>query len=112
MALPFASSLAGLANPSLAGLARLAHALAASRAALAIAQRFTTAASAAAGAAAAPAVAARLPTDRLQRAITPAVCQSLRHNGYAVIDGVFGEETAAALRGELQAMRGHMHKVS
>jgi hypothetical protein len=52
----------------------------------------------------------RVPVERLQQAITPAVCEGLRRNGYAVVDGVFGEAAAAALRGEVAALRRHMHK--
>jgi Rps23 Pro-64 3,4-dihydroxylase Tpa1-like proline 4-hydroxylase len=50
--------------------------------------------------------------ERLQRIITPQLCDSLRHNGFAVVDNVFGLETAAALREELAAVRGTaaMHK--
>lgn len=50
--------------------------------------------------------------ERLQRAITPAVADALRRNGFAVVDCALGTETAAALRGEVEAVwRGSaMHK--
>lgn len=51
-----------------------------------------------------------VPVQRLQHAITPQVCDHLRRRGFAVIDGVFGPETAAALRAEVAAVRGAMHK--
>jgi len=40
------------------------------------------------------------------------VCQHLRQHGYAVIDNVLGEPTAAALRAEIAALRDTraMHK--
>jgi hypothetical protein len=48
--------------------------------------------------------------DRLQRAITPAVCEHLRVCGYAVVDNVFGDACAAALRDEVVALRHTMHR--
>ena len=60
-------------------------------------------------AAAAPPVAA-VPVDRLQRAISPQVCERLRRDGYAVVDNVLGEPASAALRAEVAALRGSMHK--
>lgn len=53
----------------------------------------------------------RVPVERLQRAITPAVCDALRRQGYAVVDGALGAETAARLRQELVGLRSAMHKV-
>lgn len=47
--------------------------------------------------------------DRLQQCITPHVCSDLRLNGFAVVDGVFGDAAAAALRLEIAALRPHMH---
>lgn len=60
-------------------------------------------------AAPAPTQADALPVDRLQRAITPQVAESLAACGYAVVDGVFGGEWAGRLRGEVAALRPHMH---
>ena len=51
-----------------------------------------------------------VPVDRLQQAITPQVCEHLQQHGYAVVDNVFGEQAAAALRAEVAAVRGRMHK--
>ena len=58
----------------------------------------------------APTAPASIPVQRLQHAITPQVCEHLRRRGYAVVDGALGEEAAAALRAEVAAVRGHMHK--
>lgn len=44
---------------------------------------------------------ARLPLERLERAITPAVATQLERDGFAVVDGVFGALDAAALRYEI-----------
>jgi hypothetical protein len=52
----------------------------------------------------------QVPVGRLQHAITPPVCEHLRRHGFAVIDGVFGGEAAAALRAEVEALRHMMHK--
>jgi hypothetical protein len=56
-------------------------------------------------------VAAHLPLERLQHAITPHVGAALMAQGYAVVDGVLGRQTADALRSELLAVRdaGLMH---
>lgn len=51
-----------------------------------------------------------VPVERLQRAITPNVCQRLRQRGFAIVDNVLGGTVAAALRGEVAALRRHMHK--
>jgi hypothetical protein len=39
----------------------------------------------------------------LRRAVTPAVGAALQRNGYAVVDGVFGSDTAATMRAEIAA---------
>lgn len=63
--------------------------------------------------AAAASVGAVVPVERLQRAITPAVCEQLRRQGYAVVDNALGADTAARLREEVASVRGTkaMHKV-
>jgi hypothetical protein len=72
----------------------------------------TTAAFAASSAAATSPAGApvSVPVERLQQAITPRVCEHLQRHGYAVVDNVFGEQAAAALRAEVAAVRGRMHK--
>lgn len=49
------------------------------------------------------------PLHRLQAAITPELCDSLRRKGFAVVDGVFGAAGALAFRQEIQALKAHMH---
>lgn len=48
-----------------------------------------------------PACRVSLPIQRLERAITPEIAVQLEHDGFAVIDGVFGAESASALREEI-----------
>lgn len=46
-----------------------------------------------------------LPLQRLERAVTPEVAHDLQARGFAVLDGVFGSDSAAALRQEISALR-------
>eukprot|EP00873_Tetraselmis_striata_P002863 jgi/Tetstr1/423127/TSEL_013896.t1 len=45
-------------------------------------------------------------SERLQRVATPEIGQLLRPQGFAVVDGVFGEELSARLRQEVVSLRG------
>ena len=49
----------------------------------------------------------RLPMDRFQTVISPAVCQSLQSQGYVVIDNVFGPAWSDQLKQELKQLKGH-----
>ena len=53
----------------------------------------------------------RIPLERFQTAISPAVCQRLQQHGYAVVDDVFGLEWNAKLKQELIYLKeqGKMH---
>ena len=51
-----------------------------------------------------------LPLHRLEELITPSILATLRTQGYAVIDNVFGSEIALQLRDEVKALRNYMHK--
>lgn len=53
----------------------------------------------------------RIPLECFQTAISPAVCQSLQQQGYAVIDNVFGSAWSAKLRQEVVRLKeqGKMH---
>jgi len=44
--------------------------------------------------------------ERLQRVATPEIGQLLGSQGFAVVDGVFGEELSARLRQEVVSLRG------
>ena len=44
---------------------------------------------------------AQLPMDRLEEAVTPAIADELAATGFAIIDGVFGDDAASALRSEV-----------
>lgn len=53
----------------------------------------------------------RIPLECFQTAISPAVCQSLQQQGYAVIDNVFGSAWSTKLKQEIVHLKqqGKMH---
>lgn len=106
-----ATSLPGLSRALVAAAARESSSTA-SDDSPAAASRACTAAPPTEPAAAAAASPTRVPVERLQRAITPAVCDALRRQGFAVVDNALGEAAAALLRQELAGLRSAMHKAN
>jgi len=52
----------------------------------------------------------RIPSDRIQDAISPQVCLNLQRQGFAIVDGFLGDSITEAVRAEIISLRPHMHR--